>query len=141
MTLRIFTLLRRIVQTPTGSRREQNSGHPTGTEPSADAPGLGYRSTGGMGKDEPMLHFIDDDPGYLRWVSQNRDGYVVNAYRNPTPAYLMLHRATCRTITGNPTRGRQWTGDYMKACGSLAELRTWASQVVQGELRRCQLCG
>lgn len=88
-----------------------------------------------------MQPFIDDDSGYLRWISQNPDGYVVNTYRNPMPTYLILHRAMCRTISGNPARGRQWTGEYMKVCGSLPELRTWASQVVQGELRRCQLCG
>ena len=87
-----------------------------------------------------MQRFVDDDTGYLRWNAQNPDGYVVNTYRNPTPAYLILHRATCRTISGNPARGRQWTGEYLKACGDLAELQTWASREVHGTLRHCQLC-
>jgi hypothetical protein len=87
-----------------------------------------------------MRRFIDDDTGYLDWISRNPDGFVVNTYRNPSPRYLALHRTTCRTITGSPARGRQWTADYIKVCGDRAELESWATTQLHGQLQPCRLC-
>ena len=87
-----------------------------------------------------MQRFADDDAGYLSWISRNPDGYVVNANRNPSPNYLMLHRATCRTITENPTRGGRWTADYIKLCGQRAELERWAHDEIGGSLQPCGHC-
>jgi len=39
-------------------------------------------------------HFVNDD-GYLRWLAQNPDGFVVNSNRVPVSSYLILHRASC----------------------------------------------
>jgi hypothetical protein len=44
----------------------------------------------------------DDDAGYLAWVESHQHGFVVNTTRKPDPRYLILHRATCGTITGKP---------------------------------------
>jgi len=52
-----------------------------------------------------MDRFRDDDSGYLKWLTAHPDGFVLNAARNPTPAYLVLHRASCDTINGTPTLG------------------------------------
>ena len=57
-----------------------------------------------------MEKFIDDDDGYKYWVRANRDGFVVNCERSLNPNNLVLHRASCRSITGTPTRGETWTG-------------------------------
>ena len=42
-----------------------------------------------------METFIDDDQGYLVWLSLNTDGFVLNSYRKLRPNYLRLHAATC----------------------------------------------
>jgi hypothetical protein len=86
-----------------------------------------------------MRCFIDDDAGYLSWLSDNPDGYVANTYRSPSPSYLMIHRATCQSI--NKLRGDTWTaGDYRKVCGDRAELERWAHDRVGGRLRPCAHC-
>jgi hypothetical protein len=58
-----------------------------------------------------MEWFIDDDGSYTDWIARNPEGFVLNTYREPTPRYLKLHRATCRTINGHPARGVRWTAD------------------------------
>ncbi|MGH2560168.1 MAG: hypothetical protein ACRDJH_13985 [Thermomicrobiales bacterium] len=88
-----------------------------------------------------MQQFIDDESGYLIWLSRHPNGYVVNAERVPRPNYLILHRATCGTISGMPARGRFWSCDYSKTCNtSLEELAMWARQGVGGEATACGQC-
>jgi hypothetical protein len=55
-------------------------------------------------RENTMRIFEDDDAGYLAWVGSHPHGFVVNTFRKPDPRYLMLHRATCHTITGKPAR-------------------------------------
>ncbi len=87
-----------------------------------------------------MTKFVDDDDGYIRWLRSTQDGWVVNSTRKPSPSYLILHRATCWTITGKPSRGSLWTKDYLKKCSSdRQELETWARQI-GGRLRACKFC-
>jgi hypothetical protein len=38
-----------------------------------------------------MQRFIDDDRGYLDWLDHHPDGFVINTWRTPSAAYLMLH--------------------------------------------------
>jgi len=65
----------------------------------------------------------------------------VNCERSLNPNYLMLHRATCKTISGTPARGKEWTKDYIKVCSTDAEpLETWAENKVGGQLKPCRLC-
>jgi hypothetical protein len=87
-----------------------------------------------------VLKFVDDDDGYLRWLTTNTDGFIVNADRNPTPAYLRLHRATCRMIQGRPANGARWTATSIKVCGSKSELASWARDDVGGDLWPCLRC-
>jgi hypothetical protein len=84
--------------------------------------------------------FVDDDLGYQRWLEMHPDLYVLNAERPPRPSYLVLHRATCRTISGTPTRGIQWTADYIKVCGPRADLEAFARHDVGGAARACGFC-
>lgn len=88
-----------------------------------------------------MEQFVDDEQGYARWIASNPRGFVVNSYRRPTPGYLVLHGATCRTISGEPSRGRLWTKDYIKTCSTLwAELERWSLAEVGGHMTECGLC-
>lgn len=66
--------------------------------------------------------FVDDEAGYLRWVGDHPDGFVVNTYRQPRADYLVLHRSACGSIRGAPARGVQWTADYIKVCGDVPPL-------------------
>ena len=85
--------------------------------------------------------FINDEFGYLDWIGNNPQGFVVNCERNPTPAYLVLHIAICLTITGTPANGEYWTRDYIKVCSlSKEELDEWARKEVGGELHPCGIC-
>jgi hypothetical protein len=88
-----------------------------------------------------MQQFIDDESGYLGWIAGHPSGFVVNALREPRPEYLILHRATCGTISGMPARGNYWTKDFGKTCSlNRAELEGWARRHVGGELHPCGLC-
>lgn len=85
--------------------------------------------------------FIDNDDGYLNWIKANPTGYVVNCDRYPRAAYLVLHRATCRSISGKPTFGERWTTAYIKVCSlDRHELESWARREIGGELRLNCLC-
>ena len=83
--------------------------------------------------------FIDDDAGYMKWVARNPDGFVLNTYRRPSPGYLKLHRATCRTINDHPARGDRWTADYQKICGSRSELERWQENRFTASRNRARL--
>ena len=86
-----------------------------------------------------MNIFVDDDSAYVHWVGENPNGYVVNTYRQPSRSYLVLHRSNCRTVTGKPTHGAEWTVNYAKVCSNdLAELAGWARQ--NFELQRIVGC-
>jgi hypothetical protein len=86
--------------------------------------------------------FEDDDAGYLDWVRQRPDGYVLNSYRKPSANYLPLHRASCWTITGKPARGDRWTtGDFIKVCADTRpDLEQWARQIAGGTVSPCSWC-
>ena len=85
--------------------------------------------------------FRDDDRGYLNWVSANDQGFVINIQRSLSTSDARLHHAWCHTITGEPARGRTWTGPYIKVCStSLPELDKWAVDHVGATIRRCGTC-
>ena len=58
-----------------------------------------------------LIEFIEDDKGYVAWLAGHPDGFVLNCERPPRPAYLMLHRATCWTISGAPSARSQLDRD------------------------------
>ena len=91
-------------------------------------------------EDHPVQRFQDQDEAYLTWVAKNPDAFVLNTYRNPRANYLRLHRASCPRISGLPANGVHWTVDYIKVCGSRAELETWARVEVGGQPWECPTC-
>lgn len=62
-------------------------------------------------------HFVDAEDGYLGWVSANPDGFVINRQRWPSASYIVLHRASCGTIT-SAARTNYTTHAYAKTCSS-----------------------
>jgi hypothetical protein len=93
----------------------------------------------GSGMMSGMQRFVDDDRGYLDWLDHHPDGFVINTGRTPSAAYLMLHRASCGTITGKPARGKTFMGEYAKVCGERNELEEFASHL-GGHAQPCRLC-
>jgi len=87
-----------------------------------------------------MKKIKDNDEVYLKWLEENPSGYVVNCYRNPTPKYLILHRARCGTIKSS-NRNNWTTKSFIKICSlDKTELKNWARNEVIGELKACQHC-
>lgn len=85
--------------------------------------------------------FRDDDHGYLAWLAAHPAGFVLNVNRSPRPDYLILHRASCRTISGRPTRGGPWTGPYIKVCShDELQIAAWTGRTVGAAPRRCGVC-
>ena len=90
----------------------------------------------------PAESFVDDDDGYLGWVAAHPSGYVLNSGRNPSPRYLVLHRATCHTMVPRASSDtRTWTTAYRKTCALTAgELVAWAEAHGGGPPTACRVC-
>lgn len=74
-------------------------------------------------------------------VQTHASGFVLNTYTRPSPAYVTVHRSTCRTINGSPANGENWTTDYLKVCsGHVGELDEWSQREVGTEPHRCRIC-
>lgn len=91
-------------------------------------------------KEEPgvIVPFKDDDSGFLAWITNNPDGYLLNTERNPKPSYLILHRSGCPHFKGDSPN---WTKAYIKFCSQeVGELNDWAASSVGGQASRCPSC-
>jgi hypothetical protein len=87
-----------------------------------------------------VQHFVRDDPGYMRWLAQHPDGFVINTYASPSAAYLKLHRASCFHISRLQRNATTFTGgEYSKLCGDRDELEQVA-QRLGGTPQRCTNC-
>ena len=85
--------------------------------------------------------FDHDEPGYARWLRDHPVGSVLNCDREPKASYLMLHRSSCRTISGQPARGTTWTVAYVKVSSdSQAQLDEWARSRTGANPTRCGSC-
>ncbi len=88
-----------------------------------------------------VVEFRDDDEGYLRWLAEHPGGYVLNCHRKPTANYLVIHRATCRSISGTPARGRRWTAEYIKVCAvTVTDIDRWTSALIGAPGQTCAQC-
>src|SRR6478736_4129639 len=93
-----------------------------------------------MSKQNGYEQFVDDDPGYLRWLSEKPSGFVVNSHRRPASNYLVLHRASCNHIN-SPNRSNWTTKGFIKTCSTdITALENWARQATGGHLRPCDVC-
>lgn len=67
-----------------------------------------------------MHLFNDDDEGYLQWLMENPGGYVLNLREVADPNYVVLHRASCTTISSGREAGACTSRNYRKAVASNA---------------------
>lgn len=90
--------------------------------------------------------FVDDDDGYLQWLSDNPQGFVVNVYRSLNPhGYCVLRRATCWSIsryTNVAKPGAFTERQYGEVCGdSVHDLRIWLlSKGLRRLTKECSKC-
>jgi hypothetical protein len=88
-----------------------------------------------------MEIFNNDDQGYQLWLNQNPNGFVLNANNPPNARYLVAHRASCFTINGTPSRGKDWTKKYIKVCANkLSEISGWTQEKFGCEPYCCRHC-
>lgn len=84
--------------------------------------------------------FRDDDAGYLAWLTDHPDGYVINIARSHSPRDARVHHADCRTL---PTDCGQnvCTGAYVKVCADdLSELEQWVIEHLSKPIPSCGTC-
>jgi hypothetical protein len=87
-----------------------------------------------------MQHFVHNDSGYMRWLAQHPDGFVINTYSRPSASYLKLHRAACASISRLQRNATTFTdGDYSKLCGERTELQRHAMRL-GGTAEPCTNC-
>lgn len=66
-----------------------------------------------------MIRFENDDRAYLEWLRDNQSGYVLNVRVAPDPGYVLLHRATCRSISSDRRAANAYIGaGYRKICSN-----------------------
>ena len=88
-----------------------------------------------------MVERFSDDQGYVEWVKAHPDAFVLNLRQRADPDYVVLHRATCWTISaaGRGT-GAYTQRAYRKVGGvSVEELRAVARQEgrIDGSFSKC----
>ena len=89
--------------------------------------------------DDRRMREFRTDEDFLSWLAQHPDLYLVNAFRPPTPGYLVLHRADCEIFRRPPARGNSWVDTSTKVGGQREELEAWAA-TVGGALSECGAC-
>jgi hypothetical protein len=88
-----------------------------------------------------MTWFVDDDAAYEAWLAAHAEGYVANTWARSQGGASVLHRATCRRISGKPPAGRVWTHFYGKACAEdRAEVVAWVKARTGKDPVTCATC-
>ena len=83
-----------------------------------------------------MPLFQNEDARYIAWLDAHPDSFAVNSDHEPSPTYLVLHRARC----GKARQQNQTSTTYSKfGALTLTDTQDFAAGL-GGELRACQLC-
>ena len=91
---------------------------------------------------ETMEKFTDDDEGYVRWISDHPDGFVVNIERGERPGYAVLHRASCLSISRARDDGAYTGRGYKKVVSEdLSDLRAYAKSIGRADGSFSKPCG
>jgi hypothetical protein len=92
--------------------------------------------------------FDASDDRYRSWLDRHPSGFVLNTRRKPDPNYMVLHRATCSSISSyhsNVTPGGFTERAYIKICAdTVEEIRQWVRVHFGANLAfsaACNLCG
>jgi len=92
-----------------------------------------------------VVQFCKDDLSYLAWIAAHLDGFVLNVKRKADPDYVILHRASCGSISNDKQAPGAFTGrSYRKICAdNVADLRRAAEREGRSDgsfSKRCGLC-
>jgi hypothetical protein len=92
-----------------------------------------------------VIHFRNDDLGYLTWMSAHPNGFVLNVRCPSDPHCVILHRANCKSISNDTYEPNAFTGrNHRKICAtSEAELKLAANGEGRRDgtfSKRCGLC-
>lgn len=89
-----------------------------------------------------MEKFTDDDAGYLRWIANHPEGFVLNIERGERPEYAVLHRATCSSISRVREDGAYTTRNYRKVVSDdLTDIRAYTKSMGRKDGDFSKLCG
>lgn len=89
-----------------------------------------------------MHKFTDDDAGYLRWIADHPEGFVLNIERGERPEYTVLHRVTCPSISRPREDGAYTERGYRKVVSDdLAEIRAYTKAMGREGGDFSKLCG
>lgn len=88
-----------------------------------------------------MEKFTDDDAGYLRWIADHPEGFVLNIERGERPEYTVLHRATCSSISRAREDGAYTKRGYKKVVSEdLTEIRCYTKSMGRTDGSFSKLC-
>ena len=89
-----------------------------------------------------MAKFTDDDQGYLRWIMENPDGFVVNVEHGERPDYAVLHRSSCSLISRRREDGAYTARGYKKvASADISKLREYVKSIGRADGSFSKQCG
>lgn len=78
------------------------------------------------------VRFKDDESGYVKWLHDNPEGFVLNTHRNGSQTYNVIHTACGRHtlgLLGRYDEGAFTCRSYEKICSlSLDALKRFADQ-------------
>jgi hypothetical protein len=89
----------------------------------------------------------ESDVAFTHWVDAHPDGFVLNTRASPAPTYMILHKASCSSIS--PDRkgieaGAYTQRAYRKICADdVEELRSWVQRHGRSDgsfSGRCKMC-
>ncbi|MDN4546389.1 HNH endonuclease signature motif containing protein [Pseudomonas sp. C32] len=89
--------------------------------------------------------FQDKETEYQNWIASNPNGFVLTTTKNISISYMVLHRATCRTISqymSNMAKGAFTGKRYIKICSNNpGDLSDWVeTQGGAGFTTLCSKC-
>ena len=94
--------------------------------------------------EESMVEMFDNnDDLYQKWLAENPDGFVINTTRDYSKDYMVLHKATCSSIskyTNMAQPGGFTERRYIKICSdTIEDLENWVRK--QGAITFTKECG
>jgi hypothetical protein len=88
--------------------------------------------------------FTSNDAEFLQWCDDHRSGFVVSARRKAGANSIVLHKASCLSVTQRRTPGAYTERGHIKCCAdSIDDLRVELRRHLSGaelKLRDCPLC-
>jgi 5-methylcytosine-specific restriction endonuclease McrA len=91
-----------------------------------------------------LITFRKQEAAYFEWLNAHPTGFVLNTRASLSPEYMMLHRGSCKFVTGY--LGKAGPGgfterSYRKVCAeTVAPIKVWVSSN-GGHLSTCSHCG